>query len=80
MTIEVGDGRRAQDGSFYDSESRFTYPDKSYPVEDLVEADRVDDGDCLLTDKPCAHIMPEVWDSSVQGKASVNIHRCCSFN
>ena len=79
MTIEVGDGRRAQDGSFYDSESRFTYPDKSYPVEDLVEADRVDDGDCLLTDKPCAHIMPEVWDSSVHGKASI-ILRCCSFH
>ena len=63
VTIEMGDGTSRQDGSFYDSESRFVYPDHVYPVEDLIEADRFD-GDCTLTDKPCAHILPEVWDGA----------------
>jgi len=49
VTIEIGDDRRAQDGSFYDSESRFPYPDNAYPVEYLIDANRVDDEVCFLT-------------------------------
>jgi len=69
VTIETGSFDASQDemskrqhGSFYDTESRFVYPDQVYPVGHLVEADDV--GDCSLTDKPCAHILPEVWEGS----------------
>jgi len=70
VTIETGSFDASQDemskrqhGSFYDTESRFVYPDQVYPVGHLVEADDVG-GDCSLTDKPCAHILPEVWEGS----------------
>jgi hypothetical protein len=44
VIIESRDDRRAQDGSsFYDSETRFPYPDNVYPVEYLIDANRVDD-------------------------------------
>jgi len=85
VTIETGSfdegygeiSKRQHDGSFYDTESRFDYPDQVYPVDQLVEADRVG-GDCSLTNKPCAHILPEVWEgatnseiTSAQEKGSV---------
>jgi len=63
VTIELGDGKRRQEGSFYDRQNRFVKPDHVYPVEHLLEAARVK-GDCTITDKPCAHILPEVWDGA----------------
>jgi len=59
-------------GSFYDTESRYTYPRQAYPLEQLIEADRVD-GDCSLSGKPCGLFFPETtWEKaeqiSIQGK------------
>ncbi len=61
-TIEAGNGKRESNSSFYDRQSRFEYAnsEKSYPYEQLVEADMVN-GDCSQTEKPCAHVMTEVW-------------------
>ena len=68
-TIEGGTGVPDTGVSFYDKRSRLKYPDFKQetslkPVYQLVEADRVD-GDCSKTDKPCAHVMPEVWDGDL---------------
>ena len=64
-TIKGGTGVKNTGVSFYDRESWLKYPDFTQetslePIEQLVEADRVG-GDCSRTDKPCAHVMPEVW-------------------
>jgi hypothetical protein len=63
VSIEMGvDDKKSTDqiGSFYDTEGRFVLSDNVYPAHHLVEADRVQ-GVCSLTDKPCSHLMPEVW-------------------
>jgi len=66
VTIEMGDGKRRQDGSFYDTESRYIYPDQVYPLEQLLEADLVG-GDCSLSEKPCGHLLPEAaWDKAAE--------------
>ena len=89
VTIETGSfdegygeiSKRQHDGSFYDTESCFVHPDQVYPVGHLVEADCVG-GDCSPTNKPCAHILPEVWEgatnseiTSAQGKIFVENHQ-----
>ena len=52
--------------NFYDSKNGFAYPKKANPFDALYEANEVID--CLNTDKPCAHLIPEVW----QGKRELN--------
>ena len=63
VTIEAGLGERNKEISFYarSTHPEFVLPEQVYPVEHLVEADRVQ-GDCSISNKPCAHILPEVWD------------------
>lgn len=47
-------------GSFYDEKSRYTFAETAYCWDCLKEAhDR--GGKCADTDKPCAHVVPEVW-------------------
>ena len=65
VTIENGDGKKGV-GSFYDRTNGFTIVDADYEHtihETLWESARVD-GDCSKTDKPCAHVLPDVWDTS----------------
>ena len=62
-TIEGGYGKPNTGVSFYDRASRFVFPDFSRdnsfrPVDQLLEADRMN-GDCSMTEKACAHVMPE---------------------
>ena len=47
-------------GSFYDRESRYTYSDTVYGYEWLLEA-KLQNGNCSKAEKPCAHIIPEIW-------------------
>ena len=65
VTMELGKGN-SPEASFYDDENRFTIPDNIYLIDALLEADRVG-GDCSLTDQPCAHVLPEVWTSEIDG-------------
>lgn len=51
--------------SFYNQESTYKFPNYSYPVEHLHEADRLG-GDCSLTNEPCAHLLPDVWEGGLQ--------------
>ena len=52
--------------NFYDSKNGFAYPKKANPFDALYKANEV--VDCLNTDEPCAHLIPEVW----QGKRELN--------
>jgi hypothetical protein len=70
----MGNGKRQQLGSFYDTESRYTYPTEAYPVDYLIEGDRVD-GDCLLSDKPCGLFFPEsTWEKAESIAVKGKIH------
>lgn len=62
VTIESGDGERNGKASFYDPVARFIFPDQVYPAEHLVVADELD-GKCSQTDKPCAHVLPDIWSN-----------------
>jgi len=53
----------SQAGSFYDEFNRFEYSSIAYPFEYLKEASKLE-GDCIAAEKPCAHIMPEVWSGA----------------
>lgn len=57
----MGDGKSGHSGSFYDRDNLFLYPSQVYPIDSLIEASKYD-GVCSATSKPCAHILPEVWD------------------
>ena len=75
-TVEGGTGVPNTGVSFYDRKSRWVYPDFKQEsslssIDQLVEADRVG-GDCSKTVKPCAHVMPEVWDGDLN-TASPNL-------
>ena len=64
VTIENRDGKKGV-GSFYDKTSGFTFFDGDYQNnirKTLWESTRVK-GDCSKTDKPCAHVLPDVWDA-----------------
>ena len=47
-------------GSFYDLNNRYVYSELTYGFPWVSEATSMK-GDCSQTDKPCAHIIPEVW-------------------
>ena len=61
-TTENGIDHEKGYGSFYDREDTpFYYPWYGYyevELDALIEASRVD-GNCELTDKPCAHVIPD---------------------
>lgn len=46
--------------SFYSSNNDFLYSTVAYPYGALQMADEIDD--CSLTEVPCVHILPEVWE------------------
>mmetsp|Transcript_931 Transcript_931/g.1213 ORF Transcript_931/g.1213 Transcript_931/m.1213 type:complete len:846 (-) Transcript_931:357-2894(-) len=52
-------------GSFYDRESRYTYSDTVYGYEWLKEA-KLQNGNCSKAEKPCAHIIPEIWREFIE--------------
>ena len=65
VTIENGDGKKGV-GSFYDRTNAFTFVNADYERtihKTLWESARVN-GTCSKTDKPCAHVLPDVWDTS----------------
>lgn len=67
----MGNGKKAEQiGSFYDTEARFVLSENVYPAHHLMEADRVH-GICSLTDKPCSHLLPDVW--YVSGRQDIEI-------
>ena len=62
VTLEHSDGKKGV-GSFYDRTNGFTFASElNHAV--IWEAERVN-GDCSKTDKPCGHIIPEVWSGSL---------------
>ena len=66
VTMEHGDGMNGK-GSFYDRKNNFVYVKSAFEKEihtTLWKSDELD-GDCSKTTDPCAHILPEVWDSSL---------------
>lgn len=67
-TMENGMSHDGSSLSFYDSkpEIPFVYSTHGADVEALQEADRVD-GNCLQSEKPCAHVIPEVLDIESKG-------------
>ena len=74
VTLEHADGKKGV-GSFYDRTNGFTFVDGDYEHTihtTLWESERVQ-GDCSKTDKPCAHILPDVWDSGV---SNVHLGKC----
>lgn len=46
--------------SFYNPTSDMSWSSQSYAFEHIIMANEMK-GRCDLTDKPCAHVMPEVW-------------------
>lgn len=68
-TMEYGDGVRGR-GSFYDRNSAFIYVSSDFEQEVHTALWKADDlsGDCSKTEEPCAHIIPEVWSSSIGQK------------
>lgn len=72
-TLEHGGGRRG-DGSFYDRVNGFNTVNTGFEenvVDALLEANN-QNGNCQTADKPCAHIMPDVWanDEVYQGECN----------
>ena len=66
VTLENGDGKIGV-GSFYDRTNGFTFVDGEYErdiITTIWEAERVG-GNCTKTDKPCAHMLPDVWEGGV---------------
>ena len=64
-TIENGDGKKGV-GSFYDRNNGFTFVDGNYENEihtTLWESERLQDN-CSKTDKPCAHVLPDIWHNN----------------
>jgi hypothetical protein len=50
--------------SFYNQDmASLQYSPEAYPFDALKEANSVED--CRLSDKDCAHVMPEVWNGQV---------------
>lgn len=68
-TMKYKDGKKGA-GSFYDRSNGFDVTNDSNDApsftDTLLEADKLD-GDCSKTDKPCAHILPDVWKSRAGG-------------
>ena len=64
VTIESGPGNNDDELSFYHFKNKYELPNQTYPMELLVEADRVLDGNCSDTETPCAHVIPEIWRTS----------------
>jgi len=68
-TIELGLNDKKHESaisSFYDRESRITYPDLTYGWDSLKEA-HLKNGSCEDAEKPCAHIIPEMWYANKNG-------------
>ena len=66
VTLENADGKKGV-GSFYDRTNGFTFVDGDYESMihlTLLESERVK-GDCSKTNKPCAHVLPDIWDNGV---------------
>ena len=63
VTIESGPGNNDDELSFYYAKNKYELPNQLYPMELLVEADRVH-GNCSATETPCAHVIPEIWRTS----------------
>ena len=62
-TIELGLNDKKHENaisSFYDRESRIIRPDLTYGWDSLKEA-HLKNGKCEDAEKPCAHIIPEMW-------------------
>jgi hypothetical protein len=62
-TVEFGFNNKKHTssmGSFYDEKSRYTFGESAYCWDCLKEAHDMG-GMCADTDKPCAHIVPEIW-------------------
>lgn len=66
--IEANDDAMGRQISFYGREGLYDHANQSYPIKSLVEADNVD-GDCSLSDQPCAHVLPDVWAGGMQDAA-----------
>lgn len=47
--------------SFYDVDNDFGYSAATNNFKALEQANSLPNGDCTLTSKPCAHVLPEVW-------------------
>lgn len=65
-TMENGNGINGK-GSFYDRHLEFVYPKGGYESgihETLLESERLQ-GNCSKAEIPCAHILPDVWESGV---------------
>lgn len=61
-------------GSFYDRYNAFVFPSGGYESgihETLWESVKLQ-GDCTKTEEPCAHILPDVWDSGVDKEKHVD--------
>lgn len=56
-TIETSGGGSL---SFYDRYNNMNYPATAYNFEALKQANRFN-GNCTLSDIPCAHVIPEIW-------------------
>ena len=77
--IEANDKDESRKLSFYGRESLYAHPNQSYPWEYLIEADKVD-GDCSDSEKPCAHVLPDVWSGGMQDANEYQSKRYyCSF-
>eukprot|EP00957_Ditylum_brightwellii_P028831 2178376-Ditylum_brightwellii.AAC.1 len=60
-TIESSSqGKQGPPLSFYDPDNGFGYSSISNNFDAIVEANSVG-GDCSLTSKPCANVLPELW-------------------
>jgi hypothetical protein len=79
VTIERGNGKNNNDKDetldFYRLDNAYAehYPVTSYTVDGIAKSTTLPDGDCRLTDEPCAHVLPEVWQGTdpIQGTADV---------
>jgi hypothetical protein len=49
--------------SFYSKDNTLEFSPETYPYHALSLANRVHD--CALTEKPCAHVLPEVWNGQM---------------
>lgn len=58
-SIETGQGGGLL--NFYDPNNGFAYPKSAVEMDALYKANEV--GDCRETKDPCAHLLPEVWQS-----------------
>ena len=82
-TLEFGGDEHLKSprGSFYDPESRLEFSDTSYRFDALKHADELD-GYCENAKRPCAHVLPELWDGARKGmkEAQGTSHTLHFFN